>query len=93
MNRAQRRAHDKKQKKSKTKTSEADGLLDLVDKMPESCMTCEKPFDKKSKEMAMSWSVVVRKQEKKVNIYCPDCWRTAKRVIAEYHRREHDKEV
>lgn len=88
MNRAQRRAHDKKQKKSKTKTSGFEGMMDMFDRIPESCMTCDKPFDKKSKQMAATWSVVVRKKEKKVNIYCPDCWGTAKRVITDYHRRK-----
>lgn len=91
MNRKQRRAHDKKQKKSKTKTTGFEGMMDLFDKIPESCMTCLTPFDKKSKQMAATWNVVVRKAEKKVNIYCPDCWGTAKRVIADYNRKAKDE--
>ena len=85
MNRAQRRAHDKKQKKSKTKTTGFEGKMDLFEKIPENCLTCEEPFDKKSKTMAMTWSVVVREKENKVHLYCPKCWATAKSVIANYN--------
>ena len=31
-------------------------------------------FDKKDKEMVMSWYVVVRKEKEIVNLYCPECW-------------------
>ena len=91
MNRAQRRAHDKKQKKTKTKTKGFEDKMDLFDKMPDNCLTCLKPFDKKSKPMALTWSVVVREGEGKVNLYCPDCWDTAKRVIAQYNEDKKDE--
>ena len=50
-----------------------DQLL-MFDKLPDNCLACEKEFDKKSKEHAMTWSVVVREQEGVVRLYCPDCW-------------------
>ena len=33
--------------------------------------------------MAMTWSVVVREQENKVNLYCPTCWDEAHKLIAQ----------
>ena len=72
MNRKQRRAAVKQAKK--------DGNEDMIEKVAlfgklgNECLTCNKPFDKKDKEMVMSWSVVVREKEDKVNLYCPDCW-------------------
>ena len=39
--------------------------------------------DKKDKQMAMTWSVVVREQEGKVNLYCPECWDNAHKLIKE----------
>ena len=49
----------------------------LFGKLEDECLICAKPFDKKDKEMVMSWSVVVREKEDKVNLYCPDCWNGA----------------
>ena len=40
---------------------------------PEECSVCSKPFDKRSKEMAMTWRVIVKPEEKKVTLICPDC--------------------
>ena len=44
-------------------------------------MTCEKPFDKMDKEQVMSWNVVIRQEEEKVNLYCPECWQKAQNII------------
>ena len=33
--------------------------------------------------MAMTWSVVVREKENKVNLYCPTCWDNAHKMISE----------
>ena len=78
MNRAQRRAQAKKNKKQS-------GLKDIVgmfDLLPEKCSSCHAPYDKKSRKMAMSWNVVVKEEEKIVRLYCPTCWNTAKQVIS-----------
>ncbi len=48
--------------------------LGLFDKIPEKCLTGNKAFDKKNKEMVMSWNVVVREKEGIVRLYCPTCW-------------------
>ena len=52
-------------------------------KLGHNCDTCEKPYDKNSKEHAMTWSVVVREKENVVRLYCPECWDKAKQIIKE----------
>ena len=55
--------------------------LNMFDRLPNKCDTCHKDFDKKSKEMAKTWFVVVRKTEKVVRLFCPDCMNKAKEAI------------
>ena len=78
MNRAQRRvlAKAKKLKTSKNTTEQ----INLFEKLPDHCLTCEAPFDKKSKPMVSTWSVVVREKEGIVRLYCPDCWGKARKI-------------
>jgi uncharacterized protein with PIN domain len=40
---------------------------------PDNCSVCNAAFDKKSKEMAMTWRVVVNEEQKRVTLICPDC--------------------
>ena len=40
---------------------------------PDACSVCSKPFDKDSKEMAMTWRVIVSEEKKKVTLICPEC--------------------
>jgi len=40
---------------------------------PDSCSVCSKPFDKDSREMAMTWRVIVSEEKKKVTLICPEC--------------------
>lgn len=82
MNRAERRKLKKKTKKAEPNGTEE--LMDLFDKLPNACLTCGKPYDKKNKQMAMTWSVVVRKEESKVNLYCPECWSMAQKIIKDF---------
>jgi hypothetical protein len=72
-----------KRKQKKDNEQEFKNKVGLFNKIPESCMTCDKPFDKKNKEMVMTWTVVVHRAEQKVNLYCPSCWNLAKKVIEE----------
>ena len=37
------------------------------------CSVCSKPFDKRSKEMAMTWRVIVSEQKNRVTLICPEC--------------------
>ena len=59
--------------------------LGLFDKIPEECLTCEEKFDKNDKKMVLEWQVIVRKEEKIVRLYCPDCWDKAIKIVKEYH--------
>ena len=82
MNRKQRRAAAKLEKKS--------GNPDLADKMniysqlPDECSMCEAEFDKKDRKMLSEWNVVVREQEGMVRLYCPSCWGAAQRLVKKY---------
>jgi predicted RNA-binding Zn-ribbon protein involved in translation (DUF1610 family) len=57
--------------------------VNMFDKLPDECSACQKGFDKKDREMVVSWNVVVREQEKIVRLYCPECWEEAKSIIKE----------
>ena len=39
--------------------------------IPDCCLACKKPFNKKSKEDAKTWKVVV--SDSGINLTCPDC--------------------
>jgi uncharacterized protein with PIN domain len=68
MNRKQRRHLNKIAGK------EATSSIDLMLGMPNECLTCHKPYDKTSKEMATTWFVEVYNKEKKVVLTCPECY-------------------
>jgi len=72
-----------KNKNKRGAEKELSRKIGLFDKIPDRCLTCNIQFDKKNKEMVMSWYVVVREQEENVNLYCPDCWNKAKKIIEE----------
>ena len=63
----------------------------LFGKLSDKCLTCEKPFDKMDKEQVMSWNVVVRQEEEKVNLYCPECWEKALKIIDDFKKHLEDK--
>ena len=77
-----RRNQEKKAKKQLEK--EVKQKMSMFDRIPESCVACEKQFNKQDRSMVESWRVVVREDEGKVNIYCPDCWDFVQKVIKEY---------
>lgn len=71
---------EKAQKKAEKKMAKQLMMFDMLD---EECAACEEPFDKKSKEHATTWNVVVREKEKIVRLYCPACWDKANKLIEE----------
>ena len=74
-----RRAQAKKgKKKAEDALAEKVALFGHLD---DKCLTCEKPFNKMDKEQVMTWNVVVRQEEEKVNLYCPQCWNKAQEII------------
>ena len=87
MNRAQRRKLGIKGKKP-----DLEKKIGLFDKIPKQCTNCDAPYDKKDKKMAMTWSVVVREQENRVNLYCPTCWDNAKKMISELKEKLNENE-
>ena len=81
MNRKQRREMQKKVgKENSEKLAEK---IFQFNKLPDECLTCLKPFDKKSKQMARTWNIVVA-QNDEVRLYCPNCWNTAQKILAKY---------
>ena len=70
-----------KRKQEKDANEELKIRLSSFDKMGGECSACEKPFDKKSREHASTWNVVVREEKSIVRLYCPDCWGMAKKLI------------
>ena len=78
MNRKQRRALKKSNSKQNAGISEK---LTLFEKLPDECSACLKQFDKKDKQMAMTWSVVVKEETSTVRLYCPECWQLARDAI------------
>ena len=83
MNRAARRKYMRELKKQGIKGGDIEQKLGMFDRIPDECSCCTKPFDKKSKKMVQTWSVVVRETDKinPVRLYCPTCWQTAKDYI------------
>jgi hypothetical protein len=82
-------------RKKKLAEKEMAKKVKLMGNLPDECMTCEAPFDKKNREQVFSWRVVVREKEDKVNLYCPPCWERATKLVEELkdrvQKRRNDK--
>jgi len=74
----------KKRRQAEKDMSEKIGLFN---KIPESCDACDEPFDKKNRDMVMSWNVVVKSEQEVVRLYCPECWQKAKEIIKEFSKK------
>ena len=74
----------KKKKKEKAQAQETQNKLkkqmNMFDKLPEVCSTCEKDFPK-TREAHMTWRVVVKTEKEKVWLFCPDCQEKAKELV------------
>ena len=79
--------------KAKKAEKEMKQQMHMFGKLGEECAACQTPFDKKSKEHAMTWNVVVREEEEKVNLYCPECWDKANKIIKDFNDRQEQKNV
>ena len=69
--------------KMKRAEKEMKQKVGMFEKLPDACDACNKDFDKKNKEMVMSWNVVVREAQGVVRLYCPECWNMAIKAIEE----------
>ena len=68
-------------KKQLDSEKELASKVGLFGKIGNSCIVCDKPFDKTDKEMVKSWYVIVRNETKQVNLYCPPCWERGKEMV------------
>jgi len=78
MNRKQRRAAAKVNKENDISDQVA-----MFQNLPDECLACLKPFDKKDKEMAFTWNVVVKDKDT-VRLYCPQCWNKAQAAVKQF---------
>jgi hypothetical protein len=74
-----------KTKSHKDKQKDLKQKLNMFDRLPDHCLTCQKEFDRKNKEQVQSWFVVVKNEEQSVKIYCPECWYKATKLVQEYY--------
>lgn len=75
----------RKLQKAKKKKAEKE-LKDKVmsfDRMPECCVMCYKVFDKTSREDHDTWTIVERREEKRVSLFCPNCWNNGLAAVKE----------
>ena len=77
-----------KRQKEKDAKKELSKKVGLFNKLGEECLVCQKSFDKKNKDMVMTWSVVVK--DESVRLYCPKCWGRAKQTVEEL-KKENDR--
>ena len=49
-------------RRNKTKLAEKElsQKVEMFDKLPDTCISCEKQFEKKNKEMVQNWFVVIK---------------------------------
>ena len=81
----ERKLRRKQAKKGKRKAEkELAAKVALFGNLPNKCLTCDEPFDKLNREQVMSWNVVVRQKKEKVNLYCPECWDNAQKLVKQY---------
>jgi len=83
VNRASRRRLKKKNKGNEKLAQK----ISTFGHRPDNCSACEAPFDKKSKEHAMTWRVVVRENPTQVSLFCPQCIEKTKEVMDAHQER------
>jgi hypothetical protein len=74
-------------KKTKSAQKDIKKQLNKFDSIGDECSACKAPFDRKSKEQALMWKVVVREKENIVRLYCPDCWGKAMTAIKQIEEK------
>ena len=60
--------------------------MGLFDQLPEECVACQEPFDRKNREQVMAWNVVVKRDPDVVRLCCPDCWQKAIAVVEDFDK-------
>jgi uncharacterized protein with PIN domain len=77
-------------KTHKDKEKDLSQKLNMFDRLPDHCLTCNSPFDRKNREQVQSWFVIVKNAEQSVKIYCPECWNKATKAVEEYYGEKND---
>jgi hypothetical protein len=72
----------KRDKKAKA-LDEVKEKMGMFDKLDDECLNCQKAFDKKNRDMVSTWRVVVKREQGIVNLYCPECWDFAQKIVKE----------
>ncbi len=72
----------KRDKKAKA-LDEVKEKMGMFDKLGDECLNCQKAFDKKNRDMVSTWRVVVKREQGIVNLYCPECWDFAQKIVKE----------
>ena len=65
--------------------------MNMFDRMPSTCSTCDEDFPK-TREAHMSWKVVVRNEEQQVRLFCPACLEKASKLVEEQDATEQEAE-
>jgi hypothetical protein len=84
----ERKLQRKKEKQAKKDMKKKMGLFD---KLGDECLACKAPYDKTNKEQVQSWFVTVRREQGVVNLYCPDCWGKAQKVIEDFEKEKNNE--
>ena len=50
--------------------------MESFSKVPDNCTTCNKPFDKTSREQAFSWMMQIYEEDEIYNLFCPECYKS-----------------
>jgi|14BtaG_2_1085337.scaffolds.fasta_scaffold72851_2 hypothetical protein len=77
----------RKQEKSKLKQTKKE-LSSKIQNifLPDECKNCKTSFNKKNKEMAMTWMVIAKEGRK--HLICPECWKKVKKLTHPHGNQE-----
>lgn len=79
-------------RKKKEAEKELKTKMNMFSRLPDNCGACLTDFDKQNREMVNSWTVVVKEKEKRVNLYCPDCWGKAQTAVEQFYKEQEENE-
>ena len=82
-----------KRRAQKENKKEMKQVLTMFGNLADKCLTCDKEFDKTDKEQVSTWHVAVREKEGKANLYCPECWDNAQKIIKDFTERQINGEL
>ncbi|MAF26071.1 hypothetical protein CL634_10940 [bacterium] len=63
-----------KKSMEKVLTAAVESKMESYNKIPDNCIVCEKPFDKKNRKQAFEWMMQVHEEKNIHNLFCPECF-------------------